>query len=67
MVVQIDSGEHAASRAPTGAPLWGRAFRPFFLAVGVYACTFVAAWTAIWAVGQARLRSAPRCLEPMTS
>jgi uncharacterized protein involved in response to NO len=30
------------------AALWGRAFRPFFLGVGVYAFGIVVAWTAIW-------------------
>ena len=29
-------------------PLWGRAFRPFFLGVGVYGFVIVAAWIAIW-------------------
>lgn len=29
-------------------PLWGRAFRPFFLGVGAYGFVAVAAWTAIW-------------------
>ena len=29
-------------------PLWGRGFRPFFLAVGIQGFSFVVAWTAIW-------------------
>lgn len=48
MAIQIDTGVHAGGSARTGGALWGRAFRPFFLAVGVYGCAFVAAWTAIW-------------------
>jgi uncharacterized protein involved in response to NO len=49
MMIEIDTGERATRRAAGGShPLWGRAFRPFFLGVGVYGFLVVAAWTAIW-------------------
>jgi uncharacterized protein involved in response to NO len=37
-----------AARTDGSHPLWGRAFRPFFLGVGVYGLLVVAAWTTIW-------------------
>jgi uncharacterized protein involved in response to NO len=39
--------EHGAAGAGPH-PLWNRAFRPFFLGVGVYGLLGVAAWTLIW-------------------
>ena len=49
MTIEIDTGERVTRRAAGGShPLWGRAFRPFFLAVGVYGFLVIAAWTAIW-------------------
>ncbi len=50
MAIQIQTEERVARPAWTGGshPLWGRAFRPFFLGVGVYGFVVVAAWTAIW-------------------
>jgi uncharacterized protein involved in response to NO len=47
MPIQIETGERAARQAAATA-LWGRAFRPFFLGLGVYAFAVTAAWTAIW-------------------
>jgi uncharacterized protein involved in response to NO len=40
--------EPQAPEAGAFHPLWGRGFRPFFLAVGAYGALAVAAWTAIW-------------------
>lgn len=51
MALQIQTNERVAPQAAATAgshPLWGRAFRPFFLGVGVYGFVVVAAWTAIW-------------------
>lgn len=50
MTIQIETDERAARQIGTRAshPLWGRAFRPFFLGVGVYGFLVVMAWTAIW-------------------
>jgi uncharacterized protein involved in response to NO len=51
MTLQIEIPERERARRHGGrrfAPLWGRAFRPFFLAVGVYGAALVAVWTAIW-------------------
>ena len=31
-----------------GCPLWGRGFRPFFLAAAIHAALSISAWTAIW-------------------
>jgi len=39
-------GSAAAPAEPHG--LWGRAFRPFFLALSLYAALALPAWTAIW-------------------
>lgn len=36
----------ASSAGPSG--LWGRAFRPFFLGLAVYAALAVPLWTAVW-------------------
>lgn len=40
------SGKAGAERGPRA--LWGRGFRPFFLAAALYGAAFVTAWTAIW-------------------
>lgn len=37
-----------ASRVAEPSGLWGRAFRPFFLGLAVYATLAVPAWAAIW-------------------
>jgi uncharacterized protein involved in response to NO len=41
----LDSGARGGAR---GTALFGRGFRPFFLALGVYATCVVPAWLAIW-------------------
>jgi uncharacterized protein involved in response to NO len=50
VAIQIQTEQWVTRQAGTGGshPLWGRGFRPFFLAVGVYGFLVVAAWTAIW-------------------
>jgi uncharacterized protein involved in response to NO len=49
MTTEIQTDERVTRRAAGDPhPLWGRGFRPFFLAVGVYGFLVVAAWTAIW-------------------
>jgi len=45
----FDAARQAAAQAGArGLALWGRGFRPFFLATGAYGCLLVLAWTAIW-------------------
>lgn len=53
MAIQIQTEERARRQAGAGSShtLWGRGFRPFFLAVGIYGFLVVAAWTAIWRGG----------------
>jgi uncharacterized protein involved in response to NO len=48
--IEVQTGERSTRQASIGDshPLWGRAFRPFFLGAGVYAFGVVPAWTAIW-------------------
>jgi uncharacterized protein involved in response to NO len=49
--IQIQTSDETARQVAEIArshPLWGRAFRPFFLGVGIYGFAVVAAWTAIW-------------------
>jgi uncharacterized protein involved in response to NO len=49
VAIQIQTGKRATPAGAGGShPFWGRAFRPFFLATGVYGCLVVAAWSAIW-------------------
>jgi uncharacterized protein involved in response to NO len=50
VAIQIQTEERVTRQSGTGGshPFWGRAFRPFFLGVGVYGFVVVAAWTAIW-------------------
>jgi len=48
--IQVEEPGRMTRRARVGRlhAFWGRAFRPFFLGVGVYGFGFVAAWIAIW-------------------
>jgi uncharacterized protein involved in response to NO len=50
VAIQIQTEVRVTRQAGIGRshPFWGRAFRPFFLGVGIYGFLFVAAWTAIW-------------------
>jgi uncharacterized protein involved in response to NO len=49
VTTQIHTDERARLAAARGShSFWGRAFRPFFLASGVYGFVVVAAWIAIW-------------------
>jgi len=50
---------HAAAHEPYG--LWGRAFRPFFLGLSIYAIAAVPAWALVW-LGAA---APPAWLAPM--
>lgn len=62
MAIQIETGERAKrGGAAAFHPLWGRAFRPFFLGVGVYGFAVVLLWLAIWRGGL----PAPRWLPPI--
>lgn len=51
--MKVDVGRSSASSTASAAAsephgLWGRAFRPFFLAAAVFAALVVPWWTAVW-------------------
>ncbi len=48
VTIQIQTETPGTAAAARPHPFWGRAFRPFFLGVGVFGFVFTLAWTAIW-------------------